>query len=487
MPMFRKFFSVLRKNKSQRLIDTGDTSDENDDGFLDTTPCPSPSSPLKPPPMLDSAFCASHISNNTEAEWADKLGRINLYGEKLSSDWYHSLDQLASMMDKVTSPFQNTNRVALHQTQRFIETYLDNWKSHRCQSEGDTNEKIQLANQQFSDQVDLKNCVIKIHHLEKDLYDYRYTMDDQLMGLWDSKQKDQAMETWKHHWQAYHRISNQMECKFKALLESCSPKPDEYTCAVCLSIFTEPVTLQQCLHTFCKSCVQNIYCTCQLTCCDSSCHDPANRPSNMVDDEDDLAIPKKKLSRQFSSTYKPRYRQLISSRKISTPPPPPSPPSSSPSPSPSVPRRRYSTLRAPLKRFSMAAVEEPRPPTPTTTLDTEKVTLRCDCPLSWSVPPAAQCPLCRQPFGPDDCRLAVALDNLIRFYFPRHDRVRQKYDARERQLNRRTSLSAAWRFLPQSSLPSVPLPPRRQSPNSNMTMISISNDLANITRRSFIV
>ncbi|CAO3597345.1 unnamed protein product [Absidia cylindrospora] len=476
MPIFRKFFSVLRKNKTQRLIDA---SDENDDRFLDTTPCPSPTSALKPPPMFDSAFCASHISSNTESEWEDQLERIHLHGEKLSSDWYQSLDQLACMMDKVTSPFQNTNRVALHQTQRFIESYLDDWKSHRFESEADINEKIQLANHQFSDQVDLKNCVIKIHHLEKDLYDYRYTMDDQLMGLWDTKQKDQVLETWKHHWQAYHHTSNQMECKFKALLESCSPKPDEYTCAVCLSIFTEPVTLQPCLHTFCKSCVQHIYCTCQLTRCDSSCHDPANRPSNMVDDDDDMVIPKKKLSRQFSGTYKPRYTQLGSSKKSSSPSPPPSP-------SPSMLRRRYSTLRAPLKRFSMAAAaaEEPRPPTPTTTLDTEKVTLRCDCPLSWSVPPAAQCPLCRHPFGPDDCRLAVALDNLIRFYFPRHDRVRQKYDARERQLNRRRSLSA-WRFLPQPSLPSVPLPPRRQSPN--MTMISISNDLANLTRRSFIV
>lgn len=56
---------------------------------------------------------------------------------------------------------------------------------------------------------------MKIHQLEKDLYHYRATMDDQLTGLWDIKQKDQQIETWKHHWQAYHHTSNHMESKFK--------------------------------------------------------------------------------------------------------------------------------------------------------------------------------------------------------------------------------------------------------------------------------
>lgn len=40
--------------------------------------------------------------------------------------------------------------MALHQAQKFIESYLDDWKSHRYQKEGDADEKMQQANQQFS-------------------------------------------------------------------------------------------------------------------------------------------------------------------------------------------------------------------------------------------------------------------------------------------------------------------------------------------------
>lgn len=99
MPILRKLFSVIRKNKARRLTDTSSSS--NDD---DTTPAPSsPSSSLKPPPMIDSAFCASHISSDAHTEWGEKLERTHQHGEQLSLDWYQSLDQLASMMDKVVS------------------------------------------------------------------------------------------------------------------------------------------------------------------------------------------------------------------------------------------------------------------------------------------------------------------------------------------------------------------------------------------------
>lgn len=51
-----------------------------------------------------------------------------------------------------------------------------------------------------------------------------------------------------------------LEANFKKVLKSNSPKREDFTCAVCLSILHEPTTLESCHHTFCRSCVQHMYC-----------------------------------------------------------------------------------------------------------------------------------------------------------------------------------------------------------------------------------
>lgn len=51
-----------------------------------------------------------------------------------------------------------------------------------------------------------------------------------------------------------------LETNFKSILKSSTPDREDFTCAVCLSILHEPTTLEACHHTFCRSCVQHLYC-----------------------------------------------------------------------------------------------------------------------------------------------------------------------------------------------------------------------------------
>lgn len=51
-----------------------------------------------------------------------------------------------------------------------------------------------------------------------------------------------------------------LETNFKSILKSSTPDREDFTCAVCLSILHKPTTLEACNHTFCRSCVQHLYC-----------------------------------------------------------------------------------------------------------------------------------------------------------------------------------------------------------------------------------
>ncbi|KAI8097562.1 uncharacterized protein BX664DRAFT_326692 [Halteromyces radiatus] len=411
--VFKKLLSILKRNKMR-------CQDNNRQDH---------------PVMVDSAFSSSSCYNNSSS-WDDDLEEIHQHGEQLVISWYQSLEQLALMLDKVTSPFQTTNRSSLHQTQQFIESYLNNWKFQRYTM--DTfDQKLQMVDDQFSDHTELKKCVLYLYELEKKLYIYQQTMDTQLTLLWNTRQKDQDMDVWKKYLQHSQFSTNQMENKLKTLLENSTPNPDEYTCAVCLSIFTDPVTIP-CLHTFCKNCLQHIYCTCRRSYCTSPCHDATKRPTNIDDDSDKSRFDSRRKYSRGLSSYKPRYRSMISPK---------------------------ATKNASRRRQSVNAEENNT--TFSSTNYQDPVLFQCDCPLSWSVPPAAQCPLCRYPFAPEDITLATALDNFIRFYFPRQDRVRQRYHARQRQLKRRSFLNTLSQKLVPSTLPSVPLPPRRLPPHQS--------------------
>jgi hypothetical protein len=78
--------------------------------------------------------------------------------------------------------------------------------------------------------------------------------------------------------------------------------------------------------------------------------------------------------------------------------------------------------------------------------------------------------------------VAVGLDNLIRFYFPRHDGIQHQYHARQKRLKRRSAIVAWSQKWLHPGLPTVPLPPRRQSPS-----FAITQQLASLASHSFVL
>lgn len=65
---------------------------------------------------------------------------------------------------------------------------------------------------------------------------------------------------WEQKYQMQFKPFQALENQFKKVLKSNTPNREDFTCAVCLSILHEPTTLSNCHHTFCKNCVQHLYC-----------------------------------------------------------------------------------------------------------------------------------------------------------------------------------------------------------------------------------
>ncbi|KAG2185414.1 hypothetical protein INT44_002205 [Umbelopsis vinacea] len=67
---------------------------------------------------------------------------------------------------------------------------------------------------------------------------------------------DDAMKRWILYLEI--QAQQQYEEQFrhlKALFLSCSPSLDDFTCAICLSIYHDPTKLPSCSHNFCRSCL----------------------------------------------------------------------------------------------------------------------------------------------------------------------------------------------------------------------------------------
>ncbi|KAI9299901.1 hypothetical protein BJ944DRAFT_292060 [Cunninghamella echinulata] len=160
--------------------------------------------------LMESNF--SNLTYISEIQWDDELERISQHGQDLSESWYHLLDKLAITLNKLTSPFENTNRASLHQIQKFIEYILNDRKTYG--HEKIYLEKLQGAIEKYSESADLRDCAQQIYEIEKDLYNYRHTLDLQLTFLWNTKQKDQGIDLWKKYIHQYHASIKQMETKY---------------------------------------------------------------------------------------------------------------------------------------------------------------------------------------------------------------------------------------------------------------------------------
>lgn len=85
-----------------------------------------------------------------------------------------------------------------------------------------------------------------------------------LSSLTDIEQETtlcEAIKTkWKHQYHRHLTSYQHLELNFKEILKANVARREDFTCAICLSILCEPVTLTSCYHTFCKSCIQHLYC-----------------------------------------------------------------------------------------------------------------------------------------------------------------------------------------------------------------------------------
>lgn len=131
----------------------------------------------------------------------------------------------------------------------------------------------------------LRQCMLQIHQFEQDLILYHHYITSQFSILWDlgnislgssptspSNQQQNGKEgteptliqvlkikldqKMNQQLKAY----QELESNFRSMLNSSTPDREDFTCAVCLSILNEPTTLSGCHHTFCRSCIQHMFC-----------------------------------------------------------------------------------------------------------------------------------------------------------------------------------------------------------------------------------
>ncbi|KAI8066367.1 hypothetical protein BC940DRAFT_302663 [Gongronella butleri] len=200
-----------------------------------------------------------------------------------------------------------------------------------------------------------------------------------------------------------------MDTQLLRIIDRSTPLPDEYTCSVCYSVYRDPVTIHPCLHTFCKTCLDRVYCTCRLSHCTSRCHDQHDTSSGSAggDDDDDDEMQRHGAVHAILGGDAPLHPAVAVLMQM------PSPPGLA-GMSEKKPRTKN---RHKMGKRSKPAWLDARPPPNRSFHERSPVPLECHCPLSWAVPPAAQCPLCRQAFGPANCTYATDMANLIRFHF----------------------------------------------------------------------
>ncbi|KAI8875222.1 hypothetical protein K501DRAFT_280578 [Backusella circina FSU 941] len=128
----------------------------------------------------------------------------------------------------------------------------------------------------------------QIIQLQRDLYLFHSFVTTQFDMLWelgdlslqhpllldhavlDSNLLEAIKSAWQKKYAKNINKFQKLEDQLKTLLKQSSPSPNDFKCAVCLSILDDPITLSGCYHTFCRDCIQHIYCA---TCHKNHRHD----------------------------------------------------------------------------------------------------------------------------------------------------------------------------------------------------------------------
>ena len=174
-------------------------------------------------------------------------------------------------------------------------------------------------------------------------------------------------------------------------MEQSIPSKEDFTCAICLSVLSEPVTIAPCLHTFCRPCIQRLYCTCTLSSCSSPCHKAScrQRPEQYYPNNNNNNNNTTTFSLLKGKRTQPQQQKRLSLRH-------------------GFPQKRHSSILYCKKKQKLLSCQCYR-----NELDT----------LPFLPTQHHACPLCRSAFTLKDCTINAALDNFISLYFPYEEKV----------------------------------------------------------------
>ncbi|KAI9496556.1 hypothetical protein BDB00DRAFT_124407 [Zychaea mexicana] len=364
---------------------------------------------------------ALHFAQSAKMEtffwtWNEELERIFEKCRWALDSLTCTIDELSHEICTIASPLQNTDCQSVHHARQFISSYLKEWQDHLQQQEqlrhdaASTKELSELMKTSFdayfeslhskvlaTEDTGLSQCIQRICQWEHDLFLYKQYFESQMTILKDASHSYEAAQyllqtRWDRRYNQCMSTSQALEDRMKTLLEQSSPSRDDFTCAICLAVLSEPVTIGTCLHTFCRSCIQQIYCTCTLASCSSPCHRATRRQKSLS---------QRRQRRQQQHRYK--HPSTSSSKK----------------------RQKLPACQCYNDESS-----------------------------SIPLPKHHSCPLCRSPFTLKDCAVNVALDNFISLYFPHEEkrdddddtrspagqrRQRQQHQQQQQKLQKRRS------------------------------------------------
>ncbi|KAL7324193.1 hypothetical protein PS15p_210737 [Mucor circinelloides] len=223
--------------------------------------------------------------------WYSELERVCRASQSALIMLNTQLEEVSNTICFISSPLKNQNRKSLKKAHQFITTCLDEWDC-LISSNGlyqDHFEKLEsLVQHEFGtySSPKLRQCIKQVYRFKQNLQLYHYYIISQFDMLWDlgstamqlepstdvpllQVMKSRWQQKYTHELKSYASITD----AFHTLLKKSTPVRQDFTCAVCLSIWHEPTTLQ-CNHTFCRSCVQHMVC--------ASCHKFRRKTVNRI-------------------------------------------------------------------------------------------------------------------------------------------------------------------------------------------------------------